>query len=90
MVDRQRVEQLVGEQDALEGIRQRRTGGCQPLGDVAKRRGLSGAGDGARFDQMQADRVVEIGVMSLCGTQDVGGEPSISRTGFDQIETLKS
>ena len=53
---------------------------------VAERRGLSGARGRAGFDQMQMDRLVEIGVMRLRGTQDVGGEAPVPGAGFHEIE----
>jgi hypothetical protein len=90
LVGRQRVEQFVGDQDAFERLRKRRTSGCQPLGDFAKRCGLSAACRRARFDQMQADGLVEGRVPPLRGAQDVGREARVTGAGFDEVKNLKS
>ncbi len=90
LVDRQRVEQFVRDQDAFERFRKRRTRGGQPLGDFAKRCGLSAACSRARFDQMQADGFVESRVSLLRGAQDVGREAPVTGAGFDEIKNLKS
>jgi hypothetical protein len=72
LVDRQRVEELVGDQDAFVRIRQGRTGPRQPIGDVAQGLNLRCARRGARFYQVQADRFVESGVVPLRRAKDVG------------------
>ena len=74
LVGRQRVEQFVGDQDAFERFRKRRTRGCQPLGDFAKRRGLSAACGRARFDQMQADGFVESRVIAASRARRMSAE----------------
>ena len=69
---RERVEQLVRDQDAFERFRQCRAGRGEPIADLAERRRLSGTRRGARFDEMKMDRAVEIGMLRLRRPQDVG------------------
>ena len=44
----------------------------------------------ARFDQMQTDRVVEVGMMLLRRPQDVPGEPSIATADLYEVGSLQS
>src|SRR5207253_11132373 len=45
-----------------------------------------GSGVGARFDEMETERIVERGIATFRGAQDVRGETTIARTRLDEIE----
>ena len=85
-MDRERVEQLVRDQDALEHRGKRIGRGREAPGDVAERVGLRAPRFIAGLHEVQAERVVESRIAVSCRTQDVGGQTAIAGAGFDEIE----
>ena len=65
-VRRQRVEQFVGENDAVNGVGQGGGAVREQRGVGSKRLDLRGAGGGRLFDEREADGGVEVGVVSRC------------------------
>jgi hypothetical protein len=87
-MDRQRVEQLIGDECAFERFRQRRPGRREAVDDIVQRACLRLPGLGARLDEVESNGVVEGGMSSACGAGDIAGETSVPGAGFDEVEIL--
>ena len=83
---RKRIEQLVGDENALERFRQRSAGARQPIAQVAERRRLRVARRRARFDEVQTKPAIELGVAISNRAQDIRGQAAVAGSGLDQIE----
>src|SRR4051812_37405159 len=83
---RQRVEQLVGDEDALERRRQRHCRGGELPRHIAQNPSLRPAGVGARFDEMEPNGLEQGGVPLSQRAENVGREPCVSRACFYEIE----
>ena len=90
-MDRQRIEELVGDQHALERLGQGR-GRCQAAvsGEAGEGRGMRAPGFGAGFDEMKTEPVAQRGMPLARRTEDIGGEPAVAGAGFDEIERSRN
>jgi hypothetical protein len=71
-MNRQRVDELVRDQRAVERRREGIRAGDEAIGGVAEHGPLSGAGFLACLDQMQAQTIVERGVVPPRRSKNVG------------------
>src|SRR5215471_16519867 len=88
LMDGERVKQLVGDQDAGEtgwkiGGRRR-----ESVLQIAERFALGSSGFRADLDQMKPDAIVERRMAASDRAQDVSRQPSVARSGFDEIELV--
>ena len=82
----QRVEQLVGEDDAPNPVGQLGAGAVQLRGVVPKRCGLRGASGWTRLDEGEANSLVEVRIRGRDLVENVPGEAPAPGPGFHKGE----